>query len=311
MTTLKINKRRTMLEDPTRQAGNRRRAIANLRKRLDGAKKEIFKIVDSISVRVSANNSIINNRTTYIWDMSPERQSEVDSIIRQTIDRWLATQTPERPARWFFTTYMSDATEPAAADALNNIKLLGEGMQSSAEMDAVTLRSIFQEPRYRSVIENIYGRAFNEMKGFSGDTATDLNDAVMLGKSPRDAQRDIAKRFDVSDSRAERIARTEINRGYTVSRVKAAKEVATKLDLDVRVLHRSSLMISTRKWHAARHGKVFTFQEQDDWWADGTNRINCLCSIAEVVVRPNGEIRSRGLAKKLEAQRLIWQGLNG
>ena len=309
---LQTNKRQSVTVDPSKQAGNRRRATENLNKRLRGAMAQVKALVDSIPVRLSVQNSLKANRNTYVWEMSPERQSQVDIRIRQIIDYWFQTQTPERPARWFFNTYIDDAVMPATADAVNNVKLLSQGMVSSAQLDAVTIQSIFLQAQYRDVIGNIYGRAFNEMSGFSGETATDLarvlSESVMLGESARKAKSRITKRFNVASSRAERIARTEINRAYTVARTKAAQVVAKDLDITVNVIHRSSLMPTTRSWHASRHGRIYTPQEQDDWWAEGANRINCLCSVSEVVIGKDGKPRSRGLIEKLEKQRKAWAG---
>lgn len=307
---LATNKRQSVTVDPTRQAGNRRRGIASLNLRLRAARRDVMDIINGIPVRLSVQNSITNNRETYIWEMSPERQSQVDIRIRDIVNEWFETQTPERPARWFFTPYMEAATQPATADAVNNVKLLSQGMVSTAQLDAVTVQSMFMDQQYRSIVQNIYGRAFNEMVGFTGETATDLarvlSESVMLGESARKAKSKIAKRFSVASSRAERIARTEINRAYTVTRTKTAEQVGKALGVEVRIVHRSSLMPSTRTWHAARHGKVFTPQEQDDWWAEGSNRINCLCSVNEVVLGKDGKPRSRGLIERLEKQRKSW-----
>ena len=105
---LQTNKRQSVTVDPSKQAGNRRRATENLNKRLRGAMGQVKALVDSIPVRLSVQNSLKANRNTYVWEMSPERQSQVDIRIRQIIDYWFQTQTPERPARWFFNTYINN-----------------------------------------------------------------------------------------------------------------------------------------------------------------------------------------------------------
>lgn len=304
--SLQTNKAQSVVVDPSKQAGNRRRAMANIRNRLAIVRKNINELIDSIPVKLSVNNSIAANRNSYVWEMSPQRQSQVDVFIRDIVNRWFETQTPEKPARWFFDVYIESATNPATVDAVSNVKLLSQGIASTATLDATTVQSIFLEPQYKSIVGNIYGRVFNEMKGFSGQTATDLarvlSDSVMLGESPRKAKAKLMKRMGVADSRAERISRTEINRAYTVTRTKTAKVVADELEVEIMLVHRSSLIPGrTRPAHAARHGKMYTPQEQDDWWDSDANRINCLCSINEVVIE-NGKPRDRGLIKKLEQQ---------
>ena len=120
---LTTNKKRSIVEDPTKQAGNRRRAIAELKRRLRGIASDIDRLIDSISVRLSVQNSLSTNRTTYIWEISPERQATTDARIREVVDFWVDTQTNERPARWFFSAYMESAVQPGTADATNNVKL--------------------------------------------------------------------------------------------------------------------------------------------------------------------------------------------
>lgn len=307
---LAVNKRRTVIEDPTRQAGNRRRALAAMRRRLAGAQDQIIDIIDGIPATIVASSALKVNRTTYEWQLSPERLNRVEALIRETIDAWFQTEGDQIPPRWFFQTYMEASTQPGAADAVNNLRLLSQGVADPTDLDRATVQAVFTSPQYQTVIQNIYGRAYNDMKGFSGETGADLArtlaDAVLAGRSPRDTKKLIRDRFGVADSRAERIVRTEINRAYTISRTTAAQETAARLEVEMRVLHRSSLMPTTRRHHAERHGRVYEIQDQNDWWDEGANRINCLCSISEVVIDSEGNIRSRGLQERMEKQREAW-----
>lgn len=307
------NQRKTVLEDPTRQAGNRRRAMANIRKRLKGAKAQVLALIDTIPVFIQ--NTMELNRTKYTWEMSPERISQVDALIFEIVNQWFDTSGDKMPNRWFFTQYTETAALKGTADAVNNIRNVSRGIVSVADLDQMSVQRIFQEPQYRRAITSLYGRAFNEMDGFAGDTAADLArvlaDNMFLGKSARAAKKAIADRFDVADHRAERIARTEINRAYTNARTETAEIEAKRLDIDIRVLHRSSLMPTTRRNHAERHGKVYTIQEENDWWSEGANRINCLCSINEVVVNEQGEIKSRGAQERMDKQRETWLKASG
>lgn len=307
---LRTNKRQSVVIDPARQAGNRRRAIANLRKRLKAAQGEILPIIDSIPVSVSINNSVVANKATYSWDVSPQRLGEIELLIRNIMNKWFQTQQVQKPPVWFFDSFINDAVIPATATSINNIDLIAQGVVSPAQLQGLTIETILGSQQHMTAISSLYTRAFNEMQGFSGDTATDLarvlTNTIIAGQSPRQAQKEIRKRFDAADSRAERIARTEINRSYNVARAKTAQTVRDRLGIKVILMHRSSLVATTRKNHAARHGRTYTIEEQNEWWDSGSNRINCLCSVSEVVVDEQGRIRSRGLQKKLEEQREQW-----
>lgn len=299
------NARQGIVQDPTQQAGVRRRAIAELRKRLDGAQKDVIALFDDIPSR-----KVTVNRSTYIYELSAERVNDIDAIIRDIVASWFDTQTDKHPARWFFDPYIEQPARSAAVGSANRVAMLAtQAGYSTAVLTQFEVTSILSSDYYRRRIQLLYGRVFNEMKGFSGQTATDLArvlaDTVALGRSPREAKRLIRQRFDVAMSRAERIARTEINNAYTTSRLEEQMQ-ARQNGVDVKVIHRSSLVPTTRSWHAARHGRIYTIEEQQAWWSDGANKINCLCSVMEAVYSPSGELYDQGLVKKLEKQREQW-----
>ena len=169
-------------------------------------------------------------------------------------------------------------------------------------------QNVLMSPPYRDRLQLMYGRSFNEMKGFSGQTSADLArvlaDVMALGQSPRVAQKKIRERFGVANSRAERIARTEINNAYTTARLSEMKSARDDLGMNVMVIQRSALITGrTRSWHAARHGKLVTIEEQNAWWAEGANKINCLCSVSEAVLDSNGVPYDLGLIKRLTKER--------
>jgi len=290
--------------DPTRQAGNRRKAIADLKRRLNSAKREVLDVFSSVPV---------TNRVTYIYEIDPSQLLTVDDRIRQIINYWLETQSEDKPARYFFDAYGTRAATMGVGDSAARVapQLEIAGF-STATLSQLEIENIIMGSAYRRVIELIHARAFNEMKGFVGDTARDLSrvlsQVVLDGRSPREAQRQIIKQFDQSVVRAERIARTEINRAYNVARNEQNKDVKKRLDINLVVAHRSALLPNgrTRKSHGERHGKMFTMQEQDDWWAEGANRINCYCGVIEVVLDKNGKPFDQGLIDKMEKQRKAW-----
>ena len=195
------NSRKTVIEDPTRQAGNRRRAIADIRRRLRGAKRDIVALIDSANVTLKTSSHSVVNRTAYQWEMDPERLRQIDALIFDTVNRWFDTSADSMPSRWFFTTYSEVATQQATADAVSNIKNVSRGIVPAAQLDQQTVQNIFSDLQYRRVISNIYGRAFNEMKGFADETAADLArvlaDSIFLGQSAKQAKSMIAKRFGV------------------------------------------------------------------------------------------------------------------
>lgn len=301
-------------KDPTGQSTNRRKANADLKRRLKSAMRDVISYIDSIPVdKRVINKSILVNKVSYEWLIAPDRLGGVDARIREIVDYWMQTQTVEKPARFFFDVYLDNSYSSGSASASANISAQATiGGISSAELSAIQMESILLSEDYRRAIEIVYSRAFNEMKGFSGDTATDLSrvlsDVIAVGQSPRSAQKQIRERFEVANGRAERIARTEINRANNIARTDTAQRTRNRLGLDVRVIHRSSLVETTRKWHAARHANVYTIAEQNQWWDEGTNRINCLCGTIEVVFDKKGNPMDSGVIQRMQEQKKIWFG---
>lgn len=137
-------------------------------------------------------------------------------------------------------------------------------------------------------------RAFEQMQGFAGQTAQDLArvlfEAVQSGENPRQTAKTIRERFGVSRTRAERIARTEITMAHRRGRWDEARDAEQKFGLKTMLLHNSALIAGrTRRSHAARHGQMFTREQEAAWYAVDGNAINCLCSQTEIVVDENGE----------------------
>jgi uncharacterized protein with gpF-like domain len=75
--------------------------------------------------------------------------------------------------------------------------------------------------------------------------------------------------------------------------------VFDKGGFEVAVMHISALSSTTRPEHARRMGKVFTPAQQNAWWDTGSNRINCQCSITDILRdKKTGEVLQQSLHKK-------------
>ena len=91
MIKLKINGiKPTRLDlDPTKQSGTRRRAMANIRRKLLNAKREVQALVKSLP------STLVANRTTYTYELDDFRLQTVDERIRDIINKWFETMTSE------------------------------------------------------------------------------------------------------------------------------------------------------------------------------------------------------------------------
>lgn len=282
-------------QDPTGQAGNRRAAKAEIKRRIQRTREPILSLLDSIPV-----TDIITNRAIYKYDLSAERLEGIYDEIQRIIDKFLGIQRGQgKPARWFFDQYLRTAYQQGTSEAVSRISSLTDDadIQSS-----ISLTRILKSQPYKRRIQLVFARAFEDMKGFAGKASEDLGrllaDGVAEGSSPRTIAARMRKKFDqIEGYRALRIARTEINKAFTDARIEQTEDARDRLGLEVKVMHVSALTPTTRATHAARHGKLYTPEDQQEWWNSGSNRINCLCSTVEILFL-NGKPLQQDLIKK-------------
>jgi hypothetical protein len=154
-------------------------------------------------------------------------------------------------------------------------------------------------------------RVFEEMKGFEGDTGRDLarvlRQAVQDGLNPRDVVDTIKERFGVSESRAKRIATTEISGALRRGRWDEAQDAESRLGIRVRMLWVSALRPTTRLWHASRHGQLYTIQEVREFYAVNANSIACYCTQIETLVDKDGKpVVTRAIDRLLKQKKVYF-----
>lgn len=288
--------------DPTREAGNRRRAKSALTQRLKNAEREIVDIIESIPVR-KIEIQPVSNKIRYEYDLDPQRLDQVFDQIAVIIQTWLQTQRiTNRPARWFFTEFIEQAYTNGTSESAERIRALYESA-TGEEISQLQLERILTSEPFKRRIQLVYARVFEEMAGFAGQAAADLSrilaNGMAQGVNARQIVADIRKEFvDIKGYRAMRIVRTEINKAHTDAKAEQTVDARDRLGIDLQVMHVSALVPNTRKAHAQRHGKLFTPEQQQAWWADGANRVNCLCTTIEVMFI-NGKMLQQDLIKKI------------
>lgn len=305
-------------QDPTQQAGNRRAAKAEIKRRIQSAREPILQLLDSIPVdkvevqnvySPTASESGYVNRVKYQYLLEADRLLEINDEIRRIINGVLQLEMQTgMPQRWFFERYLEKAYREGTAQsaARMSAQVAGTGVVPFTTERALELETILMSEPYRRRIETLYARAFENMKGFAGQAAEDLGrllgTGVALGQSPRKIAADMRKKFtQIEGYRALRIARTEVNQAFTNARLEQTEDARERLGIDARVMHISALVPNTRATHAARHGRLYTPQSQLEWWSQGSNRISCLCSTIEIVYM-DGEPLQKDLIERFRAR---------
>lgn len=139
------------------------------------------------------------------------------------------------------------------------------------------------------------------------DLANVISDAIGRGVNPKETASLISKRLDVSMSDAKNIAQTE-----QVGALRKAHWAETtwskeRLGLNTGLLWLSALKPMTRAWHAARHGKIYTVEQVEAFYAESGNKYRCYCSQIPAILNDKGEIVNEGLSDRLADERKDWQ----
>lgn len=269
--------------DPAGTAGIRRSAKAEIAKRLAEAEQEILPLIESLPVR-----SITINKTRYEFEVDAERFEQISEEIKAIINRWLQTAQPNKPIRWFFDSHLNQSYRNGTVEAATRLQALVEAVSGEGVGDALSVERVLNSEPYRRRIELVFARVFEEMAGFADEAGTNLArvlaQGMAAGNSPRSIASAMRKEFrGLKGYRALRIARTEINKAHTDARMDQAKDARDRVGVDTMIMHISALVPNTRATHASRHGKLYTIEEQQAWWSEGYNRINCLCSTLEII----------------------------
>lgn len=196
------------------------------------------------------------------------------------------------------------AYEAATAAAVTNIVTQTDIQRRNVE------QTLMSDP-YRRRIAYLRARVFEEMRGLTDQTRTDLArtlaDAIASGNNPREVAGLIRDRANVAYSRGMRIARTEINNAHRRA-IWDEDEQTNDEGVRTKLLHASALIPGrTRKTHSARHGKTFTREEVEEWYGRDGNAINCLCSQVSVLTDEDGNPLSNNLLSKMGKARKSFQ----
>lgn len=298
--------------DPTKLGGVRHQAMVAFRKRLAEAQRRIVEFVESLNPpKQTIPEGPAINRVIYTYDLDSTRLESLQDFIKQTLDELFITGRQ----RTFLTQYVTQGYMKGASDTASRLlRLAAQAGESPFILSQLEMDNIVSSPAFQRRVGLVLTRTFNSMEKFSGDLSVDLGrvlaDGMTRGISPRSIADTIRDRFGASQARAITIARTEVNNALRSAKTEEAKAARDDLDLDVRVLHMSALLPErTRRTHAARHGQIYTIEEEESFYAVDGNSINCYCSQSEIIVKSDGTVYDLGLIEKLKKERFQFLGL--
>ncbi|OZI57661.1 phage minor head protein [Bordetella genomosp. 4] len=268
------------VSDPTGVDKLERGAINDFAKRLRRIRRAYIDAIDSFSPE-----PVVNKAYTFRLDQGLLRAvfdglaTFVDGVLLEGGESQL----------WFFETYVGVAYQRGTAQEFANLAQQYEAYKAGRQ----SLLSLISSEPYQARIALLRAREFEEMEGLSGSVRADmsrvLSDGLARGLNPREIATNLTEQTRISEGRANRIARTEVSTALRRARLDEADDAADRYGTQAKQMHMSALSPTTRPTHASRHAKLFTTDQQREWWAKDANSINCKCSTVTVLVDDEGK----------------------
>ncbi|UPS64221.1 phage minor head protein [Providencia rettgeri] len=296
---MKIQKIRTAIRagtkaDPTAVDKLERGAMKAFAKRIKKVSQGYIQLLNRIPFE-----PVVNKK--YQFDLDPNYLSIILRDGELMVDEVLLQGGEFN--NFFFNEYVSTAYERGTAQEYANLAQQSTAYAATQQSVATILLS---EP-YQLRMALVRARVFEEMKGLSAQVKADmariLTDGIARGLNPREVARNLNEQSGIEIRRANRVARTEITTALRRARMDEADEASEVLNLETRQVHISALSPTTRPNHASRHGKIFTTDEQRDWWARDGNSINCKCSTVTILTDKEGRPYNDTLLNKLKEEK--------
>lgn len=242
------------------------------------------------------------NAGTYIYDMTAAQLADLLQVVQTILDDHLLEGGSQN--LWALD-YVAVEYQRGTLNAYTNLS-----GQSPIYASQTTLQQLLSSPAYQNQIASAFVSTYSDWKLESdktrGDLANIIADSIGRGVNPRETASIVSKRLDVSMSRAKNIAQTEQVGALREANWSETDWATDRLGLNTGLLWLSALKPTTRRWHASRHGKVYTTEEVRDFYAENGNRYNCYCSQIPVLLNDDGSIFNEGLKEKLTIERKQW-----
>lgn len=275
------------VSDPLGTDSKERRAMADFKSRMRFIQREVLRALNSVPYQVVTINALQHNATTYRFELDENVLARMNEEIALIINAVLL-EGGER-SLWFMESYVRPAYQQGAAQSHANLSV----QSSEYALSRPTLESVLLSEPYRRRIGLVRAREFEQMRGLTewmrGDLGATLARGMAAGQNPRVIAKEIRARIDVSQARANTIARTEITAALKNARLDEDADARDRLGIRMLQMQLSAFSPTTRPTHAARNAGLFTEQQVREWRARDGNDINCKCAFTAVLVDDNNQ----------------------
>lgn len=243
------------------------------------------------------------NAGTYIYDMSAPQLADLLQRVQLILDDYLLEGGSNN--LWALE-YVASEYERGTHQAFTNLSV-----QSPIYEQQTTLQQLLSSAAYQNQVAAAYVSTYSdwllESDRARGDLANVIADSIGRGINPKETARIISKRLDVSMARAKNMAQTEQVGALRKAQWQETDWARERLGLNTALLWLSALKPTTRSWHAARHGRTYTTEEVEAFYAENGNSYHCYCSQIPIILDDNEKIVNSGLANKLANERKNWK----
>ena len=311
-----MTRSKSQRQDPTNRGMDRRRAFDQLRARLRKSEREVKALFKSIPSSRRTVSPIIN-QSFYDYEFGEFDSQRINGLIRSILNRDVVdTQADQPPFDWYWKEIIEVPYRAGALEENRDMnQLIAGAIAAGLVVDGVPPspvppeRVLFDDA-YRAGLAKHIADDFNSIKGMSDDVAKQVirvvSSGIGAGRTPTAISKEISKRFGVGISSAKRIAETQVNWAYNDARMQAALIMGKQTGLRAGVIHLSALIPTTRPHHAARHGLAFTVEQQNSWWQNDANLINCHCSVRPVLVDKSGKIINKEFQEQIKSEKAFF-----
>lgn len=317
MTTLKLIRTPVIPRnkaDPTQSARPVNRMFRDIENRYCQIKVTLKKLFDErLAGQERASNTqsyVVHgnviyqvNAGTYIYDMSAPQLADLLQRVQLILDDYLLEGGSN--SLWALQ-YVAAEYERGTHQAFTNLSV-----QSPIYEQQTTLQQLLSSAAYQNQVAAAYVSTYSdwllESDRARGDLANVISDAIGRGINPKETARIISQRLDVSMARAKNMAQTEQVGALRKAQWQETDWARERLGLNTAVLWLSALKPTTRSWHAARHGRTYTTEQVEAFYAEHGNRFHCYCANIPVLLNDKSEIVNQGLVDKFAAEYTRWK----
>lgn len=293
--------------DRTGTAGILRRASAAIRRRYAALARDVQAAVLAIPY-YRANDS---RSAPVLYSMTPEQLRRVAEELDAAIKRWLMSDASAGEWLFWWDAFEAEAMHLGTAQSSANLAAL-----APAYAAARPLVSVLYSEAYINRLAAAKFKSYEHWTGTAASVRAELagliGQAVVEGRAPADAARDIAERLNVSKSRALAWAQTDITDALRQARWAESEAAERELGIKTGLLWTSALIPTTRPHHAARNGRVYTVEEVKAFYSNRREKYNCRCGQTEALLDADGRpILTDFLKTAMAKEKAVWQRQQG